>query len=126
MENLVPDDHDPHEDASYAEFRFVYYEDGSRLDDEGKPMQVVGSTELHIHNVASVALIDSLLTVARRVIADQMAEQMFNENVPEGVRRQASQELAVSWLTQRLHSPELAQSETVDFDVPDDASELFG
>jgi hypothetical protein len=126
MERLVPDDHDPQEDASYAEFRFTFYEDGTNRDDEGNPSVTLGQIESHFHHVNESTLVDSLLVVARKIVADHMGQSMFNERVPEEVRETAANMLATNWLTNRLNSGDLVNAKPVEFHVPDDASELLG
>ncbi len=125
MENLVPDDHDPNEDASYADIRMTFYDDGKNLDEDGNPTQTIGGTEIHVHHVGSFVLVDALLLIARKVIADEMADQMFNENVPADVRAEAADLMATHFLQHRLGSKELHGSTAVDMTVPNDASELF-
>jgi hypothetical protein len=126
MERLVPEDHDPQEDASYAEFRFTFYEDGANLDPEGKPRTTLGQVESHMHHVDEASLVDTLLVIARKIVADRMGDSMFNERVPEEVRHQAATMLATNWLTNRLNSGDLITAMPVEFVIPDDASELLG
>lgn len=123
-EPLVPPDHDPQEDASYAEFRFIFYE-GAEKDSEGNPAVILGSMESHLHHVPESALVDSLLVYARTLVANHMGERMFNERVPEPVRETASAMLATNWLVSRLNSGDLISTKPIEFAVPDDASELF-
>lgn len=123
-EPLVPPDHDPQEDASYAEFRFTFFE-GPDKDDEGNPKMIVGQMEAHLHHVPEAALVDSLLVYARQIVASHMGEHMFNDRVPDVVRQTAADMLATNWLTSRLNSGDLIQTKPVEFAVPDDASELF-
>jgi hypothetical protein len=126
MDRLVPEDHDPQEDASYAEFRFTFFEDGSNPKEDGKPSVTLGQVESHLHHVDSGTLVDTLLVIARKFVADGMSENMFNERVPEAVRNQAAAMLATNWLINRLNSGDLINSQPVEFAVPDDASELLG
>lgn len=126
MERLVPEDHDPQEDASYAEFRFTFFEDGGNLTEDGRPAVTLGQVESHLHHVDQATLVDTLLVIARKFVADQMGESMFNERVPEEVRNQAATMLATNWLTNRLNSGDLISAQPVEFAVPDDASELLG
>lgn len=121
-EPLVPDDHDSEEDASYAEFRFTFYEDGSERDDEGNPKVIVGQMESHLHHVPESALVDSLLVYARMLVSAHMGEHMFSENVPREVRDTAAAMLATNWLTNRLNSGDLIQTKPIEFSVPDDLS----
>lgn len=124
MTGMVPDDHDPNEDASYAEFKFTFYEDGSEKDDDGNPKLIVGQMEAHIHHVNEAALVDTLLVYARMLVASHMGESMFNERVPQEVRDTAAAMLATNWLVSRLNSGELIQTKPIEFSVPDDLSGL--
>ena len=126
MEPLVPDDHDSQEDASYAEFRFTFFDDGANLDAEGNPTVTLGQIESHFHHVHESTLVDALLVVARKIVADHMGNSMFNERVPEEVRATAANMLATNWLANRLNSNDLAEAKHMEFQVPDDASELLG
>ena len=123
-EPLVPPDHDPQEDASYAEFRFTFFE-GAEKNDDGSPKMILGQMESHMHHVPEAALVDSLLVFARHIVASHMGEQMFSERVPDVVRETAANMLATNWLSSRLNSGDLIQTKPIEFAVPDDASELF-
>jgi hypothetical protein len=125
MERLVPDDHDPQEDASYAEFRITFYQNGLEKDDEGNPKMTIGQVESHLHHVHEASLVDTLLVIARQYVASHMGESMFSEAVPQEVRDVAANMLATNWIVNRLKSGDLIQSQPVQFAVPDDASELF-
>jgi hypothetical protein len=125
MEPLVPDDHDRDEEASYAEFRLTFFQDKGTLDDEGEPKPVLGQIESHFHRVNEASLVDALLVLVRKIVADRMGESMFNERVPEVVRATAADMLATNWLVNRMKSGEIMESKPVEFAVPDDASELF-
>jgi hypothetical protein len=124
-EPLVPDDHDTEEEASYAEFRLTFFDDAEKLDDEGKPKPILGQIESHFHRVNEASLVDALLVLVRKIVADRMGESMFNERVPEVVRTTAADMLATNWLVNRMKSGELMESKPIEYAVPDDASELF-
>lgn len=125
MEPLVPKDHDPGEDASYADFRFSFYEDGREKDEDGRPSTVLSQIESHFHNVNNAALVDALLVVARKIVADHMVDGMFSDNVPDPIRHAAAEMLATNWLINRMNSGGIRDARPVEFAVPDDASELF-
>lgn len=125
-EPLVPDDHDSEEDASYAEFRFTFYEDGSERDSEGNPKVIVGQMESHLHHVPEAALVDSLLVYARTLVSAHMSDHMFSERVPQEVRDTAAAMLATNWLVNRLNSGDLIQTKPIEFSVPDDLSGFTG
>lgn len=124
MSGLVSDDHDPNEDASYAELKFTFYEDGSEKDEEGESKMTLGQMEAHIHHVNEAVLVDTLLVYARMLVASHMGESMFNERVPQEVRDTAAMMLATNWLTNRLNSGDLIQTKPIEFSVPDDLSGL--
>ncbi len=121
--SLVPDDHDPDEDASYMELR-VHYNVSPETVDGQHPMSL-GLVEAHIHHVPDSLVVDTFLTLAREALKRAVSHNMFNENVPDEVRQEAAAAMATSLLVDRLRSDEFSMAKVSRFEIPDDARELF-
>jgi hypothetical protein len=122
-EPLVPDDHDPAEDAEYVELRFGYRRSAETVDGE-HPFEGT-SVESHIHHVPDQVVVSSLITLAREILMASMSEHMFRDEVPDEVRKVAAGLMANKWLIQQIESGVFDQRRFENISIPDDARDLF-
>lgn len=118
------DDHDEGADHEhYVELHLDY--SAGEPDEDGAHPLTIGTMKVHLHHVPNGLYVDTLLILARMVVAKGMEENSFKDNVPPQVRHEAARMMASRYLIDRLNSPDLIGVEPVDATVPDDASSLF-
>lgn len=120
---MVPDDHEPTDDGIYFEMRIEFVAAPDTIN--GKVPLSVGGIETHVHHLDPQIAIDAMLHVAKEMVQSSMIEHMFRDEVPDEVKREASNVMALKYLVQRMESKEFNENGKIDFTVPDDASELF-
>lgn len=125
MDDFIKHDHEHEDDGRHIMQVEVEFFDSGEKDEEGNTEYTLGHIHTHYHAVPPGMIVDALIVIARDVVKQGMAVNMFNEAVPEAVRDIAARVMATQFMVGRIQDPDLMNSESVRADVPDDISSLL-